>query len=199
VKRIPNVINGNNSDVIAQLHHLYLQDKTILDLTYGRGKWWSKSRQPDVKHTGDYTLPVLFDQEFDVVVYDPAYVSTSGSAKTTINDFNNRYGLDVASNGVMNVLDDILAGFDINVYPACKVGGLMFVKCQQQVESGRLWDMPRFIKNYVEASGRCVLWDEVVHERGLGPQPLVNPDGTERIWQRTSRACSNLLIFKKVK
>ena len=79
----------------------------------------------------------------------------------------------------------------------CRVGGHVLFKCQQQVESGRLHDMPRWAKNYAEERLPLMLVDEVVHVRGLGAQPLTDRDGSPRQWQRTQRACSFLIVFRK--
>ena len=198
--RIPSVILGNNAKLIAAIAPLYLDGKTVIDVTYGKGNWWKKYREPDVAHDlitdgVDFRNLPYDDCSFDVRAYDPPYLVTGSYETSTNKDFHDRFGLKKSSNREGELYEFMVSG----QHEACrvvKVGGFVLQKCQAATDGSRYINWPCLMTAAVPDS--CVLWDEIVHFSGLGPQPLVR-NGKPTEFHRTQRAASTLLIFKKVK
>lgn len=79
------IVRGNNADLIAHLAPLYLTG-TVLDTTYGQGKWWRRFRPADLV-THDLAIDgVDFRQlpyessSFDAVCFDPPYIPQGGTS-----------------------------------------------------------------------------------------------------------------------
>jgi len=101
----------DNAALIADCHRLgYLKDADrVIDLTYGRGLWWSDWRprrlvSNDLDPRFSCELCVDFRDtgqdadSYDAGVFDPPYVSQGGRSTSTVPDFYHRYGLaDAAS------------------------------------------------------------------------------------------------------
>jgi len=112
----------------------------VLDMTYGRGRFWSKlADQPyqlianDIDpELGDFShdfreLPWP-DSNFDAVVFDPPYKLT-GTPQGD-DTYGNR------SNGYKSVAGFYEAGISEGLR-VLKPGGVLFVKCMDQVVSGK--------------------------------------------------------------
>jgi hypothetical protein len=137
---------ASNADLIADVHRLgYLRDDDhVLDPTFGRGLWWKKW-QPEKLTVHDLALDgVDFralpypDGMFDAVAFDPPYVSVGGRATTGLPDFHARYGLTGAPRTPAELQQLINAGLT-EIQRVVKPGGVLLVKCQDYVSSGRLW------------------------------------------------------------
>lgn len=191
--RIPSVFHGTNRGLMRHVARPYLNHRTIFDLTFGLGNWWTDDLHPDQCFTGNYTVRTLApDRSSDVVVCDPAYVSTGTVAKSTLPGHHSRYGLDKAPSGVELVIRDMTRGLAEAERIARQ---FVMLKCQQQVEGATFHDVPSDMKKAAKSMG-LVQVDEVIHERGLTAQPRRNRDGSLRRWVRTHRAHSHLLIFR---
>lgn len=98
------VFTGNNAQLIAAVAPLYLQG-SVLDVTYGRGKWWDRYTPPhfdyhDIELDGvDFRALPHDDESFDAVTFDPPYVPEGGIRRQAggqtndERDFRDRYGL----------------------------------------------------------------------------------------------------------
>jgi len=78
------------------------------------------------------------DGAYDVAVFDPPYVCVGGRTTTGLPDMHDRYGLTDAPRtpaGVQALIDDGLA----EVARVVRHRGLVLVKCQDYITSGRLW------------------------------------------------------------
>jgi len=134
---------GNNADLILDVCSLYLNpgDK-VADVTYGRGVFW---RNVDLRtidfHPSDKltckSTPYDFchlpyeDQSFDIVVFDPPYVHNPGAMMVDA-----RYRNAETTRGMYH--DDIIELYRLGMTEArriLKVGGLLWVKCKDEVES----------------------------------------------------------------
>lgn len=176
----------------------FAHDEQVLDLTYGRGKWWDGVDANVVEFTGDYRNAAdIPDSSFDRVVFDPPYIPIGGRETSSLDEFNDRYGLVEVAGTVENLRADMLDG-QAEAIRVCRPGGFIFQKCQQAVVGGTLVDWPLVMKVWADTRG-VELWNEITHHSGLKAQPLRNPDGSFRVWQRAAVACSNLLVFKKPK
>lgn len=150
-----------NADMIVDIVELgYIKPTDrIIDLTFGRGVWWRKYRHPgDLwanvgPHNGeplvssnditvvtyeDYTnLPEPWGNQFDVVVFDPPYISMGGRSTSTIPDFVDRFGLAYAANTPAGLHAWNAQGL-AEAVRICKPGGFVMTKCADYISSGQL-------------------------------------------------------------
>lgn len=148
----------NNADVIDAVHRLgYLTDEQlVLDMTYGRGTFWKRYRparlitnslgKPTSLHSNMIRMPFAA-ATFDVVVCDPPYKLNGTPDK----DVDERYGVDVVTRR-----DDRHILMIQAMDEACRLvkpGGRVLYKCQQQVNSGRVWWQPRMMAERAEGNG----------------------------------------------
>lgn len=200
---IPSKTNGL---LIAAAAQLYITpDDVVMDVTYGRGKWWTDYQHPghrfishDIRIDGvDFRDLPEPDGSVDVVMCDPPYTSMGGRATSTVTDFADRYGLIDAPRTpaeVQQLIDDMV---DEAVRVLRPFGRLM-VKCGDYVSSGRLVLGRHHTVSHALSLGLVQL-DEFVHASGTGPQPSVNLDGSPRRQVHSRRAHSFLLVFGKQK
>ena len=134
-----------NADLIADLHRLdYLNDdQLILDPTYGLGNFYTIYRPANL-HTSDidpdspaddvadFTDLPWEDGAFDAVVLDPPY-KLNGTPDPYLDA---RYGVDKPVRW-QDRMELILAGA-VECARVVKVGGLLLIKCQDQVCSGEV-------------------------------------------------------------
>jgi ubiquinone/menaquinone biosynthesis C-methylase UbiE len=138
-------ITGDNSNLIANVAKLYVQPGDhILDVTFGRGVFWKKVDRTRIKLvTNDLQTPADYhfdfrklgfdDASFDHTVFDPPYVH---DGKTVI--LHQRYNNDLTT-AKLNYAG-IVEMYDAGLRECCrvtKVGGLIWVKGQDQVENHR--------------------------------------------------------------
>jgi hypothetical protein len=142
----------DNSEMILDARRLgYLGDHSrILDPTYQDGTWWKHWRPPllvtnslDAANgpdmTFDFRSAPFHDGTFDVVTYDPPYVSKGGRKTSTLQDHQRRYGIDTAPGSPRELQFLINTGLT-EMTRVTGYGGIIFVKCQDYVSSGKLWN-----------------------------------------------------------
>lgn len=197
------VQTGNNADLIAKVAPLYLTG-SVLDVTYGEGKWWDKfTPDPFAAHDLHKLDGVDFrdlphaDNSFDVVCFDPPYVASGGpstqlqrSGRKRTDTVQARYGVGQSgAGGLKDVLDLVSDG----LAEVCRVArSFVLVKCMEFTASGFV-DMPTHVTNLATANG-WALHDRIVHHSGTGP-------GGHNIFtvKRARRAHSYLLVFAPTK
>lgn len=135
---------ASNAELIADVAKLWLRkDMVTLDPTYGRGAWWRLWRPDslsthDVRKDGvDFRHLPEADNTFDLVAWDPPYVSVGGRSTSTIGEFNDRFGLADAPKDPASLQAYNNAGF-AQVVRVVKPRGLVLAKCMDYVSSGRL-------------------------------------------------------------
>jgi hypothetical protein len=143
--------NAEIIEACAELGYLKSTD-LILDPTCGRGRWWTRWRPaaPVVTadlHAGRKTqgsvradcraLPFK-PGHFDVVAYDPPYVSTGGRVTSTLDDFNDRFGLTDTPRSPAALQTMINDGIT-QAHQVLRPRGILLVKAATYVSSGRLW------------------------------------------------------------
>jgi hypothetical protein len=189
----------SNGHLIADVAHVYFPpDARVLDVTYGRGNWWTRFRPVelvahDLKLDGvDFRHLPEPDASFDVVAFDPPYVPAGSEAVTDkdqgVGDYLERYGIDYAPTTSAELLTLILGGLG-ECARVVRPGGLVLVKCQPY-QSGRAF---HHVPARVIAAGERLglrLLDELVHRRRPGPT-------STEVFQRARRNHSNLLVFDR--
>jgi hypothetical protein len=168
----------NNAYMIQDLRRLgYLTDDMhVLDCTYGRGKWWTLGEPPSfVKHdllTVDgvdfCNLPEPADT-FDFTAFDPPYAAQGGKETSTLQDYNNAYGRDTAAGDPNGIQLDIDRGLS-ETYRVTKPNGIVIVKVQDYVWSGKLWPGTHLTLTKAFELG-FKLEDRFEHIGNIRPQP----------------------------
>lgn len=191
---LKSVFTGNNADLMAAVAPLYLTG-SVLDVTYGEGKWWERfTPEPFVAHDKfkldgvDFTALPEADDSFDTVCYDPPYIPAGGAA-TTFNASRLRDAFGLTAGRSAAALDALV--FD-GLAECCRVADrFLLVKCMEFVGSASFCDMPTDITNAARSLGWTV-HDRIVHATGTGP-------GGHNIFtvKRARRAHSYLLVFAK--
>ena len=186
-----------NADLVVDLVTLgYLHDGlSVLDLTYGKGRFWSKYRPPllvtndlDVTLATDHHFdfrgdrPAHLRAAFDVTVCDPPY-----GLRGTVNDTNGDYGLGeylpVAERHAM-----MKAGLSAT-YDYTKPGGLVIYKCQEQTCNGRKYPQPYMVHDWAMREG--LEYESTFHVHSHRPQPAGR--GQKLVHQNYSSA----LLFRR--
>jgi hypothetical protein len=182
--------------LIANAARLGYLDGPVLDLTFGRGAWWTVWRPFDLMaFDGDFTDTGIADDAAPVICFDPPYISTGTKATSSIPDFYDRYGVGELSGwmAVRRLMEAGLAECARILAP----GGWLLFKCMNYVESGRrVWNV-HYFAHYGQTVLGLRLADEFVHLSGGGAQPDTNLDGTPRVQKHTRQVHSNLLVFAK--
>jgi len=173
----------DNSEMILAARQLgYITDADlILDPTYQDGTWWKHWRPerlvtnsldpangPDM--TFDFRVAPFPDQTFDVITYDPPYVSKGGRKTSTMQDHQRRYGIDDAPGSpreLQYLINEGLAEMAVLV----KSGGYLFVKCQDYVSSGKLWDGTFQTRLTASATGMLTKVDQFYFLNNGSAQP----------------------------
>jgi hypothetical protein len=192
---VKSVIEGSNGVLIATIARRldYLAGAPVLDLTYGRGAWWTRYRPNELLiFDGDFTDTGIIDNAIPVICFDPPYISTGSKATSTIPDFYDRYGVGELS-GWQAIRKLMEAGLD-ECARILTPGGRVLMKCMNYVESGRrVWN----VHHFATYQRQLRLVDEFVHVTGGGAQPSTNLDGSPRRQKHARQVHSNLLVFTK--
>lgn len=182
----------SNADMIVDMVQLgYLRDSDrIVDMTYGRGKWWGKWREPDVGYdlfetfepgeapphlvTGVDFRRIVRDghereRSADVAAFDPPYVCVGGRETTTLPDFTNRYGIDTAPSSPAKLHEMNAAGL-AEAYWLLVPGGVALVKCADYVSSGHLQPASHWLLDRALSLGFQLL-DRFYHVGHVRAQP----------------------------
>lgn len=186
---------NTNSDLMLACRQLgYLNEgELILDPTYGKGLWWKNWRPDslvvhDLKVDGvDFRCLPHLDDEFDVVTYDPPYVSKGGRKTSGMVDMDVRYGMDTAPSSPEELQELINAGLT----EAVRVSSMQLVKCQDYISSGHLWEGTYKTRKHAESLGLTIV-DRLEH---ISKAPRPQPPGRRQVHAR--RNLSTLFVFRK--
>jgi len=200
---VPTVIRGSNGVLIAtvaRLGYLGTPDATVIDVTYGRGLWWTQYHPADLVAHDLATDGVNFcelpeaDGSMSVVCFDPPYISTGNRETSSVGELYDRFGL-----GNLKGWRAIRALVDAGLAECARVlepGGYLLVKCMDYTESGRkVWNTFHVFDQAEQLGLRLV--DRFHHLTGGGPQPTINLDGTPREQKTAREVTSMLLVFTK--
>lgn len=187
----------SNADMIVDMVRLgYLTaDDLVLDPTYGSGRWWKKwSPRMLVHHNNtedgsDFRDTGYPDNHFDAVAYDPPYVCIGGRKTSGIKSMYDGYGLTDAPRTPDALQDLINCGLS-EMKRVVKPKGIILVKCQDYVSSGKLYP-GTFNTHYFARLLGLELVDRFEHIGNPRPQP----PGRRQVHAR--RNLSTLFIFRK--
>jgi hypothetical protein len=194
---VPSVFVGTNADLVHAVAPMYLTG-SVMDCTYGEGKWWTRYRPADLVAHDFYKLDgVSFtalpepDGTYDAVVFDPPYIPQGGVDKSTRREasFLGRFGID-QSRSEDELWSMIGAGL-ADTSRVLKRSGYLLVKCMDYVNGGGLTLGHRRV---LDAADDLQLHchDLIIHHTGSGP-------GGHNIFtpKRARRHHSYLLVFTK--
>ena len=131
--------SGTNADLIPLALTLYAKEKDIIaDVTYGKGVFWRKVntkkyrlRGTDLQQGIDFRDLKYKDDSIDVLVLDPPYMHGGVTVKKSINDcYKNQ---NTSHESVIR----LYAGGILEAARVLKKKGRIFVKCQDEIESGK--------------------------------------------------------------
>ena len=180
----------NNSDLIQAVFKMHVWPKRwasdrsaiqVMDVTYGRGLWWTRV---------DFTNLPEDDESMDVITFDPDYVAPGGRDTSTIPEFNDRYGLNDPYESPASLQAHINTGLT-ECARVIRPQGLILMKCATYVSSGKPWLGEYHSINHGLGLGLKV--DDIfVHLSGTGPQPK-----RESSQQHARSNSSRLIVFRK--
>lgn len=195
---LPSVFVGTNADLMLAVSPYYLTG-SVLDVTYGEGKWWESFRPSDFtahdlyKLDGvDFTDLPEADASIDTVCFDPPYVPQGGLGdRADAVDFRDRFGLTEESTPWTATRDLMQAGL---TECARVARGFVLAKCSDFVSGGRFHLGHRWLMDAATAAGLGDPHDLIIHHTGSGP-------GGHNIYDpvRARRHHSYLLVFTKGK
>lgn len=131
--------SGINADLLPKCLELYVNEGAILaDVTYGRGVFWRNVdlskydfRPTDLMTGTDFGDLPYNDQSIDVLVLDPPYMHGGKTVKKSINDcYKNQ---NTSHESVIR----LYAKGILEASRVLKKKGIIFVKCQDEIESGK--------------------------------------------------------------
>lgn len=182
-----------NAAMIADVAKLGYLDGRVLDATYGEGNFWSDWKPEELvtndlfkpaDHGHSYReFPIRWECSFDSVVFDPPYKLNGTPA---LGEFDDRYGVEKPMNREER-LEDIRLGA-VECHRVAR--RLVLVKCQDQVEGGKVRWQTDLVTRAVEELGAIKVdrFDFLYDPR---PQPGDRRQVTAR------RNYSTLLVFRR--
>jgi hypothetical protein len=194
---LPSVFVGTNADLMAAVAPYYLTG-SVLDVTYGEGKWWERFRpetftfHDKFKVDGvDFTDLPEADGSIETVCFDPPYVPQGGAGSDDGMAFRDRFGLVEESTPWTATRDLMQAGLAECARVAER---LVLAKCSDFVSGGRFHLGHRWLLDAATDIGLGDPHDLIVHHTGSGP-------GGHNIYDpvRARRHHSYLLVFTKGK
>jgi hypothetical protein len=184
-----------NGPLLAVAAQLWIgADDLVVDVTYGRGNFWTHYRPRhlvahDLRLDGvDFRQLPEADASVDVAVFDPPYITTGPATEGGVGEMHHRYGLD-PGNYSQDDLRALIGGGIKECARILKPKGRLLVKCMDFVTSGRLVLGRHFVVSTALAAGLEQV-DEFIHASGTGPQP----EGRRQVHSR--RAHSFLCVFQ---
>ena len=137
-------IIGKNEDLIPQVLEIYAKDGfKIADVTYGNGNFWKrvdldkyKFFPSDLKTNGiDFRELPYEDNSLDIVVLDPPYMHSSSTP--IIETLDTTYRNNKRDGWGTKYVYDLYCKGILEAYRTLKEKGLLLLKCQDQIESGK--------------------------------------------------------------
>lgn len=156
MKPILSATVGNNADLIKNVWELYKPEigSVIADVTFGRGVFWKNIdltgydfRPSDLMTGIDFRDLPYQDGEIDLLVLDPPYMHGGATIKESINRcYKNQ-------NTSHESVFRLYAGGILEASRVLKKGGMIWVKTQDEIESGKQRFTSREVMTFMEMSG----------------------------------------------
>lgn len=157
---IMTAMSGNNADLISNVWSLYKPEimSVIADVTYGKGVFWKnidlsgyEFRPSDLMTAVDFRNLPYEDNEIDLLVLDPPYMHGGITVKESINScYRNQ-------NTSHESVFRLYAGGILEAARVLKKGGMIWIKTQDEIESGKQRFTSREIMDFLELSGFLVV------------------------------------------
>lgn len=130
---------GGNAGLLPDVFSLYVKERDVVaDVTYGKGVFWQKIDKgkytvlvSDILTGTDFRNLPYNDRSVDCLILDPPYMHGGKTIKESIND---RYRNDNESH------EAVIRLYTAGILEAARVlkkKGMIFVKCQDEIESGK--------------------------------------------------------------
>lgn len=183
---------GTNADLIPIVCKMYAKEgDAVADVTFGKGVFWrnvdtSKFNffPTDLMDGFDFAdLPQHANESFDILVIDPPYMHGGATVKKSINDCYRNQNTSHAS-----VIRLYVGGF-LEAARILKKGGLIWVKCQDEIESGKQRFSHNELMNILETLGFGLVDLFVLVNEGV---PTMREN-----YQKTARKNHSYLIIAK--
>ena len=138
-KPIVTATSDGNSLTLANILNLYVtKGSVIADVTYGKGVFWRDIdesdydlRPTDLASGVDFCDLPYMDSELDALVLDPPYMHGGKTVKKSINDcYKNQ---NTSHESVIR----LYAGGILEASRCLKKGGIIIIKSQDEIESGK--------------------------------------------------------------
>lgn len=183
-----------NAEMVADVARLGYLGGRVLDCTYGRGTFWKVFRPAElvacdgdpakspIGYSVDFTRMPFADEEFDASVIDGPY-KLNGTPTIEVDE---AYGVHVTSS--REGRHELIKGGIVECVRVTRVGGHVLVKCQDQVNGGKVRWQSRIFADHAEALG-CRLRDSFLF-------PSYRPQDEERGQQHARRNYSTLLVLE---
>jgi hypothetical protein len=139
VQPVLTCIYGSNADLFSEVLQFYVEKgKRVADVTYGKGVFWNNVptgaydlQVSDLQVGLDFRCLPYDDASIDALVLDPPYMHGGKTVKESINSC---YKNENTSH------ESIVALYLGGILEARRVlvrSGILFVKCQDEIESGK--------------------------------------------------------------
>ncbi len=213
---IKTIQQGTNGQLIATANKLYPLKGHGIDMTYGdKGGFWSVLTPTVLAWSGgifertDLTMDILSSWEdyrsvlvegrtYDWVTFDPPYMVPGGRKTSTTPGMNSRYGIHhTEKTPALQWERQILPGIS-EANRVLKKNGMLWLKLMDYVSSGKVHWYTKLALPALEERGFRLI-DEFILDRGTGPQPKTNLNGTPRRQVHARNAHSVLMIARKVR
>lgn len=150
---------GNNADLLVDCMKMYANfGDVIVDVTYGKGVFWQKIdlslydfKGTDLEGGVDFKNLPYGDASVDLLVLDPPYMHGGATIKASINDCYRNQNTSHAS------VIRLYAGGILEAARVLKKKGRIFVKCQDEIESGKQRWSHLELMSILESFGFCAL------------------------------------------
>lgn len=196
---------NTNADMILDCVQLgYLRKEWLtLDPTYGKGNWWTKwepdllvksdiNPQAPCMDPADFTSLPYATNAFDVVTFDPPYVCIGGRKTGSMQDMHAAYGMTDAPKSPAELQALINAGL-AECRRVVKPGGLILVKMQDYISSGKFWNGTYRTQRWAE----YLFLETIDRLEHVAKAPRPQPAGRRQVHAR--RNLSTLLVLQKGK
>jgi hypothetical protein len=198
------ILGRTNGELMARTRAFWEAGPNVLDVTYGRGRFWTHYRPDglvghDVRLDGvNYTMLPHEDGVADSVIFDPDYVCTGGrdTVGAKVLDFVDRYGLKHSASTPEGLRRMNVSGIR-EAHRVLRKGGRLAMKCVDYVSSGWLQTDHLHYADVMEGDLGMRPRAIIVHVAGMGPQPKTNLDGSPRRQIHPRRSHGFLLIYEK--